>query len=182
MLKTGSTSSRRLVSSLMIALGIFGLGAVLLAPAPVDKVLTLWPDQFAPSHGAQWGLQTPTSLGSGAAIGQLGAPFASANFHALAGLRSGRTIKGVTYYHAGFGNNAFTVVSLLRRKLGEPAEVLANGGSTANTQGLPQGGIIPVVLNITSQSLTVDPAYRYFVTVNVDNSDAAVFGVQITCE
>ena len=163
--------------SLLTALAL--VASLSLAPAGAPKTLRLWPDDVVARCSAQWAFRSPGILWALTPLGYPGVDFSNVNFHAVLDLRVGREIQGVRYHHVGTGPDAYTAVSLLRVKLGQQPETLFSNSSTEDTSTPTVANIVPVDLIATSTELEVEKDYRYYVTVNIDNSHASVRGVEI---
>lgn len=172
--------SRLRASPFPLLVAVLVCGVVSLSMKAPGKLLRVWPDELVSSNSVQAAIQSPSLVQPVYAQGAPGVAFTNVNFHALLDLRPGRRFTSVRYYHSGSGPGAYTVVSLLRVTMGGQTEVLASGGSTEVTTGELGTAVIPVELVITSEDLVVHKGERYVVTVNVDDSHAAVHGVEVS--
>jgi len=136
--------------------------AVLMIPAVVEaESINVWPDQLKPVNPTVAYMQSVDEARNGL-------------FYAPIYLRVGAKIVKVTYYHLGARSPALTAAKLMRVKMGEVPQKLADKSSSDST-----GEIIPVDVPITGESV-VKPDYRYYLSIESSNDNSFFMGAKVT--
>lgn len=93
-------------------------------------------------------------------------------WHVPLGLRPGKVITRISYFHLGSGSTP-TSVDLWRVRMGEARENLAGGVNNNGT-----GTIVEEVLT-QSGNITIKRGYQYFFTISTNGSLSQVRGIKV---
>ncbi len=99
-----------------------------------------------------------------------------ASFYSMVKLPKGRTVKKLTFYYYGYTatDTPYAYASLYRRKMGQPAEIMAVVASVDTSSS-----IIPVESTVINFA-KIKGGYKYWVDVYSANWNSFIHGVKIT--